>query len=484
MKTNKNGWYQILTLIVLLSLFISCHKTDSTPEIIADVIIDNTISGSPTLFESPVPIEYPNDLSQYQEDFDFENLEYLPVDSSTGLLIPMPWSDKAKTSFNEDIRYDIKKSDGWLLYQCSSSSKINVSVKTIILYNKYSGIIRYYYYLRAGVDQVKEYNIFMNTIYLLESYPPTSPLLNYSGQEIIDINNIVSSGTTIEPQPLSDSTWYAFEYELAFDKDIYSKRAESFGFGFNYAMIKKNILTLNGKPLTDLNTKIRFSEKPFGSGNSYRGNASLIFYSKKELKQQEGVLSSSDLSLLNQVYDQQSFNNLLNGSINYNSQGAIQWPSHIAIDIAPGGCGFPGGNENCVASGADNSGVGGFKPFYKKALGVFYLNSEPEVTYSKYINSDHPYNYTLEVSSVKYIFNPAVTEIADIKNIVQEVVATQTDGVFENFSRVKLYLGQKLSSNLPLIVQGVRVSFDVVPKDGSKTVHIVKTFKANIVPVD
>jgi hypothetical protein len=61
------------------------------------------------------------------------------------------------------------------------------------------------------------------------------------------------------------------------------------------------------------------------------------------------------------------------------------------------------------------------------------------------------------------------------------LVATRNEELLENNSRAKLFIGQKLSSNIPLVVQGVRVSFDVVPKDVSKTVHIVKTFKADIV---
>lgn len=107
---------------------------------------------------------------------------------------------------------------------------------------------------------------------------------------------------------------------------------------------------------------------------------------------------------------------------------------------------------------------------------------------SIYILGEQPGTNHTNIHWIKNLWsifsNPAVTEIADIKNIVQEVVATQNEKLFENYIRSKLYIGQKLSSNIPLVVQGVRVSFNVVPKDGGKTVHILKTFQANIVSVE
>ena len=114
-------------------------------------------------------------------------------------------------------------------------------------------------------------------------------------------------------------------------------------------------------------------------------------------------------------------------------------------------------------------------------MGVFYLGAKPQVAYSENTGKYYKYQYDLDAGSVEYVFNPSVTEVADIKNITQELVATEKEGLLEDYSTVKLYTGQKLMSNLPLVIQGVRVSFDVVPKDGGKTVHIVKTFQADIV---
>ena len=475
--------FAICLFITLAAL--SCQKTDPTPEVTADVIIDNTPNGSPTLIDGIAAIEYPTDLATGQEEFDWENLEYLPLPAGTNAAIPMPWSNSAKRCFSDDIRYDMKKSDGWALYLSSFSGQMNPGVKTFTLYNKYSGIIRYYYYAQGTVSgTVADYNILLNEIKTIGTHSSVSPVLNFANQKIVDLNTNATSCFTIDPQQLSDATWFAWEYELAFDKDIYAQNPNSFMLGLNYGMIKKNSLILNGKQLDNLSAKIRFSDAQYGFGDTYSGDATLILYGKNDLNQTSNVLSVSDLAILDQTYKQQKYDNLLNATINYNSIGEIQWNANLSISSPPNGVGLPGGTDSFVVSGADNSVVIGLSSFYTKAPGVFYLNSKPEVGFMKLATGNNPYIYTLDTKSVEYIFNPAVTEIADIKNIAQEVVATQNDDIFENFSQVKLYTGQKLSSNIPLVVQGVRVSFDVVPKDGGKTVHIVKTFKADITAIE
>lgn len=64
------------------------------------------------------------------------------------------------------------------------------------------------------------------------------------------------------------------------------------------------------------------------------------------------------------------------------------------------------------------------------------------------------------------------------------MVATEHPELLENNSRAKLYLSQKLLSNVELTIQGVRVSFDVVPKDGGKPVHIAKVFDMDLIALE
>ncbi len=472
--------YQGLVLIAVLFSILSCQKNDLSSEIIPDVIIESSLNGNPVIIDTITQKDYTLHIISGQEEFDWENTEYLPVPSTTN-SIPVPWSDKAKRSFSDDIRYDYKKADGWILYHCGFSEQINPAVKTFMLYNKYRGILRYYYFLTAtGIDKVLDYNILDNGLMSIGSHANMSPILNFAQQKIIDITKNSTLCTTIEPEQLSDSTWYAWEYELAFDKDIYNQNPGTFLLDFGYGMLKKESLIINGVRLNNLNARIRFSDGSYQYGESYNGDANMIFYGRNDINQISNILSGSDLELINQIYNQQSFNNILNGSINYDYLGEIQWNANLTITTQPNIVGLPGGNESFVISGANNSIMQGMGTFYSKPLGIFYLNSKPKVLYSKISSESHHFQYELNVNSVEYIFNPSIKEFADIKNIAQELVATENKELVENNSRTKLYVGQKLLSNIELTVQGVRVSFDVVPEDGSKPVHIVKVFQAEI----
>lgn len=461
---------------------LSCQKEGWPTKIVADVIIDNTIVDSPVIVDTIRQQDFLLHLIAGQEEFDWENAEYLPLPLSEE-QIPMPWSDNAIRAFSDDIRYDFKKSDGWVLYQCSFSKQLNPYIKSFILYNKYKGILRYYYYLKSDnfSSNVFEYNVFKNEVKSIGEQAALSPILNFAHQKIVDVTTNSTQCVTIEPSQLSNRTWYALEYELAFDKNIYSRSYSTYRLGVGYEMLKVTGLKINGKELGSLNARIRFSDSDYDFGELYNGDANIIIYGKKDIDQITNVLSNADLTQVNQIYNQHSFEHILNGSIGDDYLGEIQWNAGVAIQTQPNAVGLPGGGETFVVSGANNSGMQGLGTFYDKPMGVFYLNTPPKVLFSKVESEEnHKYQYSLDLKSLEYLFNPSLKEVADIKNIEQVLVATDHKDIMENNSRAKLYIGQKLLSNVELTIQGVRVSFDVVPKNGSKPVHIVKVFKAEI----
>jgi hypothetical protein len=60
------------------------------------------------------------------------------------------------------------------------------------------------------------------------------------------------------------------------------------------------------------------------------------------------------------------------------------------------------------------------------------------VHYSKI--PDASFQYILDAASVEYIFNPTVLQVADIKNIKQELVATQGEDISDgNGMRAFIY---------------------------------------------
>ena len=475
---------KLLVFIVLLTFLIGCSKDKNSQKeaVKADVICSDTLQGQPKIADITRPAEdYKPDIAPYQEYFDWEKLDYLPVPSWIHkTAFPMPWNDRAKRYFSNDILNDYKKADGWELYLGSFSTQyIEAGMPQFSLYNKYSGILRYYFFNPFDATGVQNYNILLNNIKLWGNYAPMSPMLNFANQKIIDVSKNSEICTTFDPQPLTDSTWYAVDYELAFDKNIYSQNANSFYLANYFSMIMLPSLSINGKSLNTLNAKIRLSDVMLGEITSYTGDVSLLLYGKSDLNQASDLLSQSDLTKLNQIMNQHSFNNLLSGTLDDNSMGKMKWDANISFTRSLSGVGLT--DNTLPISGSDISSIIGLCPFYTKPLGVFYLNQKPICILTRTLTSDHSYQYKLDVNSVEYVFNPSVTEIADIKNIRQELVATEGKSTFQDYSSTTLFTGQKLTSNIPLTIQGVRVSFDVVPKDGGKTTHIIKTFLADLV---
>jgi hypothetical protein len=128
--------------------------------------------------------------------------------------------------------------------------------------------------------------------------------------------------------------------------------------------------------------------------------------------------------------------------------------------------------------GMDHSKVVGLGPVFNEPAGIFYLASKPVIQYVK-STGNLPEQYTLNLSSVEYVINPFIQNYADVRNFRQEIVAVDA-ATNKNLTEATIYHGKILKASAPLTILGVRVSFEVVPKNGSAPVTIVKTFKANV----
>ena len=451
--------------LVLLNIGCS-NREPENPEPKISVVSEEVTGVAPKVIDDVTDVNYPIDYAPEQEAFDWENLEYLP--SPAGVQrVPMPWSDKAKRQFSDDIRDDYKRADGWELYSSSSSSKFRSAQLTFSLYNKYRGILRYYYFVGPGTQNVQDFNILQNRV----SIPEDSPLFNFTNQFIVDIEKDATLSVSFEPQPLADSSWLAVEYELAFDKNIYSKNS-MFQMGFFLSMVKQNALSLNGQPSNELKNKVRVFEQGGTFGSTISKDAVYVLYGQNDFNQLASTLSGTDLDYLMSLDEE----NVLDGLQYKASWVHTTWNTKLDMQLAPSGVGLT--NQSLAVSGSDLSSMQGLAPFYSKALGVFYLNRKPAYMETTSTDADHLYQYKLDVSSVEYLFNPSVLEIAEIKNLRQELVATEQELLIEGGKRATLFKGQLLKANKPLHIQGMRVSFDLVPKDGGDAVHFIKTFKA------
>ncbi|RDC63123.1 hypothetical protein [Adhaeribacter pallidiroseus] len=458
----------VFAIFYLALAAMSCtNEEQDTLEPQIHVISEKLTGVSPTIVASN--IGKPNNFVDYaegQEVFDWENLAYLPLPPNNS-SVPMPWNSRAKMQFSEDIRNDYKKSDGWELYLSSFSTKFREGSLTFSLYNKYRGVLRYYFFIGSGTQKFQDYNILQSQVSSVEE----SPLLNFTSQYLVDVNKNVPHSMGYEPQLFRDSSWYAVEYELAYDKNIYSKNSND-QIGLDFAMTKQNSLLVNGQQLPELKTKIRVFGTHDIISNTIAADAYYLIYGYQDLNQIATTLPSSNLEFFNNIYDSNVLSAIKAGTQSMH----VLWNTKLNLQLAPNGVGVL--NESFVISGANLSSIQGLGPFYNKALGIFYLNKKP--TYVKTTSSEksHPYQYTLAINSVEYLFNPAVLEIAKIENLQQELIATETESLIENNKRAPLFSGQILKSNKPLHIQGVKVSFEVVPKDGGNKILVVKTFMA------
>ena len=126
----------------------------------------------------------------------------------------------------------------------------------------------------------------------------------------------------------------------------------------------------------------------------------------------------------------------------------------------------------------DNSRIIGIGPVFNEPMGIFYLGAPPVIQHTK-VAGTLPEQYTLDVASLEYIINPFIQNYASVRNFRQEIVAVAGNETL-NYTEARLYQGQQLKASAPLTILGVRVSLEVVPKNGSAPIKIIKTFKANL----
>lgn len=116
-------------LFVLLSVFINYSCTDESQNYLLNIEADVTVT---TRSLDPVDFEQ-----------DWENRTSIRLtDNKT---YDLPWVEYAPTSIIYDIRMDIRKQDGWMFLSTPSRE---VGSDYLIFYNKYTGILKVFYYNR------------------------------------------------------------------------------------------------------------------------------------------------------------------------------------------------------------------------------------------------------------------------------------------------------------------------------------------------
>lgn len=202
-----------------------------------------------------------------QDDFDWETADFMPVPQGM-TPVNSPWIGAGSLigSYDLDVVNDRKKSEGWvLLYNTFTTDATKFTPNPyFVLYNKYRGTMRIYYYITDSFITTSS-NVIENLSLFSGDY--NSYLLNYADCEAIDNSDIRTSIQRIQSKPLDGSMpvaahrWYMAEYELAYDPEIANIPYDKIklNFGLNYRNITE--IKLNGTIVGDIEGTIGEQKK-------------------------------------------------------------------------------------------------------------------------------------------------------------------------------------------------------------------------------
>ncbi|QNK61076.1 hypothetical protein H7F33_10820 [Pedobacter sp. PAMC26386] len=479
---KKNYYLLLLFLIVSIG---ACKKTEK-----------------PQIEVHSVTLTKPQNAIS-SESFDWETVSVMPTVPGTQILIP--WASGVSRQFSPEIAGDFKKVDGWELVYSTFSSKEIPDVYYFILYNKFRGLLRMYYYHKSATT-VNSDNI-AHTLKVIGTDVANSPLMNFAGADLVEFNQNLQSASTLELWQLANATWYAFEYEIAYDKNLALKNPFALSFqwpvtantisninlnGTSIGTITGNI-TLPGGDLTispNITANGRGSINIKGSSDVDKLKPSIgasLFSSFKDLVTKGLTKVAGGLvdKLFSGIFGGKSGGSQDNVNLKINTQ--ISLTGKISNNALIG-------SQVFNTPGYDQTNAQGRVPLYNQPLGVFYLSNKPTVIETTHISTTstglpaiRTYVYSIDYSKLHFDLNPAVTNIATVQQRYSEVILSgyteglDHTGTVESVGNLTYLTGSLIGvKNQRLFVVGIRVVFDVIPNNGSPKSVLVKTFTANL----
>lgn len=484
--------------IALLAIANGCKKAEPTIETGKELKTQMNTSISAV----PIPT-YP---------LDWENIAYMPTPSGTSSIL-VPWASGSNRQISPEVVNDYKKVDGWELVYNTFSTSILSNEQYFILYNKYRGLLKMFYYVPTNANFITSTNI-VHKLGIEGTYANSaiSPIMKFAASPIVDYDGKMNQASVLEPWQVARATWYAFEYELAYDANMTNQSMATCNFIWPVTSNDVTKVTINGQitgtvngsmsaPGIDLTVSPNFSSSSVGDGNIIiKGNSDVekvkpsittqLFNSLKALvtKKLTGGLGGIVENLFSGIFGGKSDNAEDNVNLKINANVSLEGSLTSNFLVSSAAISIPGYNQ---------SNTTGFVPAYNTPLGIFYISNKPTILETEHIiPTEDPlgggtgfgksqFIYTVKSGSLNLQFNPAVLAIANIQNQVSEVIVDQTMftqvGRSETIGDKKYFTGIRVGSDqYASNIVGIRVSFDVVPKNGSKKSKIVKTFKAKM----
>lgn len=413
-------------------------------------------------------------VAAYPFDWDNTNTNFMPVPSSLSIQIPVPWANGAVRGFSTDILYDYKKNDGWeLVYNVFNTTSLPNN-PWFSLYNRYRGLLRIYVYTTSTGFPASSY---CTSGLNLGPNNNTSPLLNYTGQDLVNFNIKQSNVSIMEPTQMAQGVWYCSQYEMAYDQTATTTTFQQ--LGLNWTLKYSNVATvsLGGTQVGSLNGTIT---TPASGGFDFGGN---LFKGTVNVLGAQAVIDGAGtktvghpevenkLGLPESIYKNiasifttgnaidigaKIFSAIFGGgsasptvqTVNLTMNTNIQLTGNItsggALIPSPGlGFGIPGLSNSQTAQG--------YIPSYNNPMGIFYISAKPKVyTYASQVMAwnynaqdyiDNAYEYYLsgiDQSSFSLVFNPSVINStptgAQIQNIKYEMVKAVVANNGQNYN--------------------------------------------------
>ncbi|MGJ1283530.1 hypothetical protein ACR79P_05840 [Sphingobacterium spiritivorum] len=460
--------------------------------------------------------------------FDWESAERMPIPAGQSTILS-PWASGANIAFPASFIEDRFKLDGWELVYSSFSKTEVINPKFFILYNKYRGVLRAFFYLDPISPTPSAY---VSHSLKLKDNQATS-ILNYGTSEIVSLANNVKEISQVQSYRTSSTgCWYGGEFEINYVPSQRNISGQNSLLQWDVNSINISQISLNGT--SNGTIKGTMSQNVAGpenilnkalNGSLETINNGMVDQLKNELNIKTdfvndfivalgtGNLNTAAGKILSAIFGRSSVNSSqiinLKTSANYSFTGTINDSYLIASPIL-------------LPPGASNSGTQmGILPIYNKVLGIFTLDNTPLVNansqeewYTERAEPNerderfsifNPIDYKLVQNSYNIVFNPDIinTNIdgAKIENLKQNLIKRISNNAsiqeyplnyeFSNHYRINVghvgwspdgYTPQPASpspwdSNYLMKDFFLRITFDVVPNDGSPRTKIVKTFK-------
>ena len=443
----------------------------------------------------------------------WENLDFMPTPMGTQILVP--WASGAARGFSSDVLYDIKQSDGWVLVYNTFNTNILQPNPWFALYNKYRGLLRIYMYVNSATSTPSSY---LTTGLNLGPNAINSSMLNYIGQDIVDVSQNNTTATKVEPTQIAPYTWYASQYEIAYDPKISTSTTDQINLNWFFQWTNVTTFAFSGNQYGSINGTISTPNQPSNLYSSllkgaleatgiqvfdkYKNIPASIGLSANAIKAVENGLSSGLSGVVTNV-----FSAIFGGSSSNSQEVNLTINTQIHLDgtstqngaVIP----YPGLGFFVPGTTMGNVAVNGYVPAYETPLGIFNISAKPIVhlvksTYSTGTpqtidNTFTNFSLTLDDNSFQKIFNPVVnsyitnynesimvinpiTIIPYIDSTQLETIGTITAFQTNGFT-VPSFVGAKY-----MPTAAIRISFNVkYPGCSGNGPLIVKTFLANVV---